>query len=150
MSHSTLISSFSTPPSGAYYTTFHCVKTCFSFFFLNITVSFLCNIVVLPFVFLLSRFLTYACYVLHTFTFFSTQSTQGAFTGLIDVVLHIVCPDSQSCVTHNNASFTTFKSPLDNHCHVFSLSNFSVVSLMNFRALVFHSTFLLVLLLSVS
>ena len=34
-----------------------------------------------------------------------------------------------SCAAHNNASVPTFKSPLDNH--VFSLSTFLVVSLMN-------------------
>ena len=61
----------------------------------------------------------YFCYVLHTFTFFPIQSTHGAVTGLIDVVLYIVCPDY---LFHNNASVPTFKSPLDNHCHVLFLS----------------------------
>ena len=94
--------------------------------------NFLCNIVVSSFVFFLSQFFTSACYVLHIFTIFPTQSTQGAFTGLIDVVLHIVCPDCLLlCATHNNDSVPTFKSPLDSHCQAFSLSTFSVVSLMN-------------------
>ena len=93
--------------------------------------NFLYNIVMSSFVFFLSQFFASACYVLHTFTVFPTESTQGAVTGFIDVVLYIVCPDCLFLCSNSNASVPTFKSPLDNHCHVFSLSTFSVVSLMN-------------------
>ena len=69
--------------------------------------------------------------------FFPHNLHRGAFTGLIDVVLHIVC----SCAPRNNAFVSTFKSPLDNQCHVFSLSNFSVVSLMNYPRICFPLNF---------
>ena len=69
--------------------------------------------------------------------FFPHNLHKGAFTGLIDVVLHIVC----SCAPRNNAFVSTFKSPLDNQCHVFSLSNFSVVSLMNYPWICFPLNF---------
>ena len=36
-----------------------------------------------------------------------------------------------SYAAHNNASVPTFKSSLYNHCHVFSLSTFSIISLMS-------------------
>ena len=92
--------------------------------------NFLYNIVVSSFVFFLSQFFTSA-YVLHTFTFFPTQSTQGAVTGLIGVALIYFVLIAFSCAAHNKASVPTFKSPLDNHGHVFSLPTFSVVYLMN-------------------
>ena len=100
--------------------------------------NFLCDIVVSSFVFFLSYFFTSACYVLHNFTFFPTQSTQQAFTGLIDVVLDIVCPDclllcgTQQCFCSIATFFPYQLSPSFRWWIV--------------RALVFYSTFLLVLL----
>ena len=69
--------------------------------------------------------------------FFPHNLRRGAFTGLIDMVLHIVC----SCAPRNNDFVSTFKSLLDNQCHVFSLSTFSVVSLMNYLCIRFPLNF---------
>ena len=102
--------------------------------FTNIRINFLCNIVTLScrlFFFFLSQFFTSTCYVLHTFIFFPTQSAQGVFTGPINVVLNIVCPYCLILFNTQQCFFPTFKSPLDNDIHVFSLSTFSVASLMN-------------------
>ena len=105
-------------------TTFPCVLTCSFYKYPNELSLQHCRVV-----FCMRQFFTSACYVLHTFTFSSTQSRKGAFTSLIDVVLHIVCPD---CLQSLNKAFVlSFKSSFDNNCYVFSLSKFSVVSLMN-------------------
>ena len=102
MPHSTLISSFSLAPSGVCSYNFSLYS---DLFFLQISQS--TFFPTLPCCLFLSQCFTSACYLLHTFTFFPTQSTQGVFTGLIDVVLHIVCPDclllcgTQQCFCSN-------------------------------------------------
>ena len=73
--------------------------------------------------------------------FFPYNLHRGLSTDLIDVVLHIVCPDYLLIAAHNNASVPSFKSALDNHCHVFFLLTFSVVSLMNCQCICFFLHF---------
>ena len=89
MSHSTLISSFCTVPLGAY--SYH-FSQCSNPFFLQICqwISFATLSYHLLYYFWVN--FSYFSHVAH-FHLFPTQSTQGAFSGLIDVVLHVICPD---------------------------------------------------------
>ena len=91
MSHSTLISSFSTAPSGACLYHF---SLCSNLFSLQICQwTFFATLCRLSYNFWtnFSHPLVMCCIFS---PFFPTQSTQGAFAGLIDVILHLVRPDS--------------------------------------------------------
>ena len=90
MSHSTLFSSFSTVPSGAY--SYH-FSLCSNLFFLQISQwTFFATCPVVFCIHFEPIFDIRMLCVAHVHLF-STQSTQGAFDDLIDVVPHIVCPD---------------------------------------------------------
>ena len=126
-------------------TTFHCVLTCSFYKYPNkrFVATLLCHLLYS----LWANFFKYACYVWHTFTFLPTKSTKGALTGLIDMVLHIICSDCQLLCSTQQCFCSNF---LITIATFFSYQLSPSFPWWIVRTFVFHSTFLLVLLPSVS